>query len=248
MNILLVDDEQLARARLQRFIENNELGQVVAQASNGLEAIEAVEQFRPDVVLLDIQMPVMDGLEAAQHLSQLDVPPAIIFTTAYDEYALQAFDVQAVGYLLKPIRQDDLKTALSKLNKLNKVQTRALTQDQCRSHISAKTHSGLELVPIENIILFRADHKYISVFYKSGHSHGKELGELLIDEPLKDLEEEFNGVFSRVHRNALVNLKSIIAFEKQEDGGYALRLAGFDELVPISRRHVAGVRKLVKGL
>jgi two-component system response regulator AlgR len=244
MNILLVDDEQLARARLQRFIENNELGQVVAQASNGLQAIEAVEQFRPDVVLLDIQMPVMDGLEAAQHLSQLDVPPAIIFTTAYDEYALQAFDVQAVGYLLKPIRQDDLKTALSKLNKLNKVQTQALTQDQCRSHISAKTHSGLELVPIENIILFRADHKYISVFYIKGDSNG----ELLIDEPLKDLEEEFNGVFARVHRNALVNLKSIVGFEKQEDGGYALRLSGFDELVPISRRHVAGVRKLVKGL
>lgn len=248
MNILLVDDEQLARARLQRFIENNELGQVVAQASNGLQAIEAVEQFRPDVVLLDIQMPVMDGLEAAAHLSQLDVPPAIIFTTAYDEYALQAFDVQAVGYLLKPIRQDDLKTALSKLNKINKVQIAAINQSQCRSHISAKTHSGLELVPIENIILFRADHKYISVFYKNAQPDNKKLGELLIDEPLKDLEEEFDGIFARVHRNALVNLKSITGFEKQDDGGYALRLAGFDELVPISRRHVAGVRKLVKGL
>lgn len=240
MNILLVDDEQLARARLQRFIENNALGSVVAHAQNGLEAITAVEQFRPDVVLLDIQMPVMDGLEAAQHLSQLDVPPAIIFTTAYDEYALQAFDVQAVGYLLKPIRQDDLKTALTKLAKINKVQVAALNQDQCRSHISAKSHQGLELVPIENIVVFRADHKYISVFHTNG--------ELLIDEPLKDLEDEFNGVFARVHRNALVNLKSIVGFEKQEDGGYALRLSGFDELVPISRRHVAGVRKLVKGL
>lgn len=244
MNILLVDDEQLARARLQRFIENNELGEVVAQAENGLEAIEAVENFRPDVVLLDIQMPVMDGLETAQHLSQLEVPPAIIFTTAYDEYALKAFEVQAVGYLLKPIRQDDLKTALGKLNKLNKIQISALNQEQCRSHISAKTHNGLELIPIENILLFRADHKYISVF----HSNGSELGELLIDEPLKELEEEFEGIFVRVHRNSLVNLKTIIGFEKQDDGGYALKLNDFEELVPISRRHVAGVRKLVKGL
>lgn len=240
MKILIVDDEALARSRLKRFIETHDLGDVVSEAENGLEAIEQVEKFGPDVVLLDIQMPAMDGLEAAQHLSLLDTPPAIIFTTAYDEYAVQAFDVQAVGYLLKPVRADDLKTALGKLNKINKVQAQALNTDQSRSHISAKTHQGLELIPVENIILFRADHKYISVF----HSHG----ELLIDEPLKDLEEEFSEIFVRVHRNSLVAIKAISGFEKQDDGGYALKLNGFEELVPISRRHVAGVRKLVKGL
>ena len=240
MNILIVDDESLARARLSRFIETANLGTVLGEAQNGIEAIAAVEKLGPDVVLMDIQMPGMDGIEAAQHLGQLDTPPAVIFTTAYDEYALQAFDVQAVGYLLKPVRAEDLKTALSKIKKLNKVQTQALQEGHRRSHISAKTHQGLELIPIENIVLFRADHKYISVFHK--------MGELLIDEPLKDLEEEFEGEFVRVHRNALVSVKSIIGFEKLDDGGYALRLNGFDELVPISRRHVAGVRKLVKGL
>jgi two-component system response regulator AlgR len=240
MKILVVDDESLARARLCRFIETAELGDVVCQAQNGIEAIEAVEKFAPDVVLMDIQMPGMDGLEAAQHLSQLDTPPAIIFTTAYDEYALQAFDVQAVGYLLKPVRVDDLKTALSRLTKINKVQAHALNKSPRRSHISAKTHQGLELIPIENISLFRADHKYISVFHK--------LGELLIDEPLKELEDEFEGEFVRVHRNALVSIKAISGFEKVDDGGYALRLTGFDEAIPISRRHVAGIRKLVKGL
>jgi two-component system response regulator AlgR len=240
MNILIVDDESLARARLSRFIETANLGTVLGEAQNGIEAIAAVEKLGPDVVLMDIQMPGMDGIEAAQHLSQLDTPPAVIFTTAYDEYALQAFDVQAVGYLLKPVRAEDLKTALSKIKKLNKVQTKALQEGHRRSHISAKTHQGLELIPIENIVLFRADHKYISAFHK--------MGELLIDEPLKDLEEEFEGEFVRVHRNALVSVKSIVGFEKLDDGGYALRLNGFDELVPISRRHVAGVRKLVKGL
>jgi len=240
MKILVVDDESLARARLCRFIETAELGDVVCQAQNGIEAIEAVERFAPDVVLMDIQMPAMDGLEAAQHLSQLDTPPAIIFITAYDEYALQAFDVQAVGYLLKPVRLENLKAALSKLKKINKVQANAINNSPSRSHISAKTHQGLELIPIENVILFRADHKYISVFHK--------LGELLIDEPLKELEDEFPNEFIRVHRNALVAIKSISGFEKQDDGGYALRLTGFDEPIPISRRHVTAVRKLVKAL
>ena len=240
MKILVVDDESLARARLCRFIETAELGDVVCQAQNGVEAIDAVEKFSPDVILMDIQMPGMDGLEAAQHLSQLETPPAIIFTTAYDEYALQAFDVQAVGYLLKPVRLDDLKTALSKLKKINKVQAQAINSSPRRSHISAKTHQGLELIPIENVILFRADHKYISVFHK--------LGELLIDEPLKELEDEFEGEFVRVHRNALVSIKAISGFEKLEDGGYALRLRGFEDAIAISRRHVAAVRRLVKGL
>jgi len=189
---------------------------------------------------MDIQMPGMDGIEAARHISQLDTPPAIVFTTAYDDYAMQAFDVQAVGYLLKPVRLDDLKQLLEKLNKLNKVQVQALNKGQQRSHISAKTHNGLELIPIENITLFRADQKYISVFHKHG--------ELLIDEPLKDLEEEFENQFVRVHRNALVSVKAICGFEKMDDGGYAVRLHGFDERVPVSRRHVAAVRKLVKGL
>ncbi|MFT7109516.1 MAG: two-component system response regulator AlgR [Psychrobacter glaciei] len=240
MKIIIVDDEPLARTRLIRFINNAQLGEVVSEAGNGIEAIQEIEKFAPDVVLMDIQMPAMNGLEAAQHISQLDTPPAIIFTTAFDEYAIQAFDVQAVGYLLKPVRLEELRNALSKLGKLNKVQAQSLNGNSCRSHISAKSHQGLELIPIENIILFRADQKYISVFHK--------LGELLIDESLKELEDEFEGVFVRVHRNALVAIKAISGFEKNDDGGYLLTLNGYDQQIAISRRHVAGVRKLIKGL
>ena len=189
---------------------------------------------------MDIRMPVMDGLEAARHLADWQTPPAVIFCTAYDEFALQAFDVMAVGYLLKPVRLDDLKGALSKLNKINKAQAISLNKQNMRSHISVKTHQGMELVPVENVSLFRADHKYVSVF----HTHG----ELLIDESLKELEEEFAEFFVRVHRNALVNIKGITGLHKVEDGGYALSLNGYGESVPVSRRHMAAVRKLLKGL
>jgi two-component system response regulator AlgR len=238
MNVLIVDDEELARSRLQRFVETTELGRVIAVASNGKQAIEAVEKYMPDVVLMDIQMPTMDGLEAARHIAQFDTPPAIVFCTAYDEYAIEAFNVQAVGYLLKPVRLDDLKTAFSRLNKINKAQAVSLNAENSRTHISAKTHQGLELIPIEHVLLFRAEQKYISVIHQNG--------EVLVDEPLKELEEEFADKFIRVHRNSLVRKTVIVGFEKIEDGSFSLRLNGHDELVPISRRHVAEVRKLIK--
>lgn len=240
MKVLIVDDEELARSRLQRFVETGQLGEVIALASNGVQAIEAVKKYLPDVVLMDIQMPTMDGLEAARHLAQLDTPPAIIFCTAYDEYAIEAFNVQAVGYLLKPVRQGDLKAAFSRLDKINKAQAQALNHEQSRTHISAKTHQGLELIPLEHVVLFRAEQKYISVIHQNG--------EVLIDEPLKELEEEFAEQFIRVHRNSLVRKTAITGFEKIEDGSFSLRLAGFKDLVPISRRHVAQVRKLLKAL
>ncbi len=240
MNILIVDDETLACARLQRFVETAQLGQVMAQAHNGVEAIQKVEQLQPDVVLMDIQMPLMDGLEAARHIAQLDTPPAIIFCTAYDEFAIEAFNVQAVGYLLKPVRQEDLKDAFARLEKINKAQALSLNKQACRSHISAKTHAGLELIPVDNIQLFRAEQKYIAVIHQNG--------EVLIDEPLKDLEEEFVDKFIRVHRNSLVRKTAIQGLEKCDDGSFVLRLHGVKESVPVSRRHLAEVRKCLKAL
>lgn len=240
MKILIVDDEDLARIRLQRFIDKAQLGDVIGEASNGVQAIELVEKFLPDVVLMDIQMPKMDGLEAAKHISKLDTPPAIVFCTAYDEYAIEAFNVQAVGYLLKPVRQDDLVSAFASLKKINKVQAINFKDQESRTHISAKTHQGLQLIPIEHVVLFKAEQKYISVIHKGG--------ELLIDEPLKDLEEEFEQDFIRVHRNSLVRKSMITGFEKIDDGSFSLCLNGYPDLVPISRRHVAEVRKLIKAL
>ena len=244
MNVLIVDDEALARARIHRLL--NQIGDFTAihEAENGKEAVELVEKLSPDLVLMDIQMPLMDGIEAARHMSELETPPAIIFCTAYDEYAIEAFNVQAVGYLLKPVRTEDLKQSLNKLSKINKVQAKELTKDERRTHISTRTHSGLELIPVENIRLFRADQKYVSVF----HSYADEKGEVLIDESLKVLEEEFSGLFERVHRNSLVAVRHIVRLHKNEEGGHWLELDGLSEPVPVSRRHLAGVRKLLKTL
>lgn len=246
MKVLICDDEPLARQRLSRFIENMEGYEVVSEAENGAEAIEKVNRFDPDIVLLDVRMPGMDGIEAANHLSSKEEPPAIIFCTAYDEYALEAFRVDAIGYLMKPVRSEDLKAALDKASRLNKSQIRGLNRaareegSRRRSHISAKTHKGIELVPVEDIRYFRADQKYVSV------RHSK--GELLIDETLKNLEEEFGEAFVRIHRNSLVAVKYLNGMELDSPGHYQVKLKGIDDRLVVSRRHIAALRKVMQNL
>ena len=204
MRVLVCDDEKLARDRLSRLVSDLEGMEVTGEAANGREALALVQEQRPDVVLLDIRMPDMDGLEAAAHLSKSEHPPAIIFCTAYDEHALQAFKVHAVDYLLKPVSRDDLSEALKRARGINKVQLAALDEEvhpagSRRKHISARTHKGIELVPVDDVRFFMADQKYVTVRYGEG--------EVLIDETLKELdivtlqglrrEEHFADVLAR---------------------------------------------------
>ena len=242
MRILLVDDESLARDRLRRMLEGDATHEVVGEAGNGIEAMQQTQSLKPDLVLLDIRMPGMDGLEAARHFLELDEPPAVIFCTAYEEHAIQAFDLQAVGYLLKPVRKNDLIVALEKTVKLNRAQLRALQSgdEARRSHISARTHKGIELISVSEIRFFQADHKYVTVCYDGG--------EVIIDDTLKELETEFGDTFVRVHRNALVARNHIEALDKQSDGQVRIRLRGVEPTVEISRRHLPGVRKIIKKL
>ncbi|MEZ5538791.1 MAG: LytTR family DNA-binding domain-containing protein [Pseudomonadales bacterium] len=248
MNILIVDDEKLARDRLARLIEKSEQHCVVGEANNGYEAIEQVEKLQPDIVLLDIRMPGMDGLEVARHLTKLDNPPAIIFCTAYGEHALEAFQTQAVGYLLKPVKAEQLLTALNtaiKPNRAQLVQISASTQPEvstkktaARQHISASTRHGLVLLPVSEVRCFIADHKYVTVYHTKG--------ELLIDDPLKDLEEEFGDRFVRVHRNALASIAHVQSMEKKSEGHYLLTIQGIDFKPAISRRNVTQLREQLK--
>ena len=161
MKVLIVDDEQLARERLARMVRALEGYTVVGEASNGLDALKQAQDLEPEVVLLDIRMPGMDGLESARHLAELAEPPAVIFCTAYEEHAVQAFDLQAVGYLLKPVRSENLGAALAKAQRVNKAQLLALGEQdaQRRTHISARTRRGIELIPVEDIRYFQADQK-----------------------------------------------------------------------------------------
>ncbi|MEJ2419576.1 MAG: LytTR family DNA-binding domain-containing protein [Exilibacterium sp.] len=241
MDVLIVDDEPLARNRLSRMVEKLNGCRVVAQADNAEEAVDAVRDHDPDVVLLDVHMPGEDGLSAAHKISELGDPPAIIFCTAFDKYALDAFDTEAVGYLLKPVKQEQLEAALVKAKKLNKVQLAVLSERRPpanqRSHISAKTRRGVELIPLDDIRFFIADHKYVTVYHLGG--------ETLIDDTLKELESEFADLFVRIHRNALVAVKHIEGMERAAQGHYQIRLRGVEEKPVVSRRHVAKLRELL---
>ena len=240
--ILLVDDETLARDRLRRLLEDRPEHEVVGEAANGIEAVAIANETKPELVLLDIRMPGMDGLETARHFLELEEPPAVIFCTAYEEHAIQAFDLEAVGYLLKPVRRDNLFAALDKSVRLNRAQLVALQSqdDSRRLHISARTHRGVELISVDDICYFQADQKYVTVRSIDA--------EVIVDETLRELEQEFEAQFVRVHRNALVAKKYIDGLVKDSDGRLRIRIKHSDEEVEVSRRHLPSVRKVIKTL
>jgi two-component system response regulator AlgR len=242
IKVLIVDDEQLARDRLARMVAGFDDYDVAGEAANGIDAVRQAATLQPEIVLLDIRMPGMDGLEAARHFVEIEEPPAVIFCTAYEEHAVEAFDLQAVGYLLKPVRKDNLESALRKAQRVNKAQLAALSDnnDQRRSHISARTRRGIELIPVDEVRYFQADQKYVTVRHNDG--------EIIIDETLRELEDEFGDQFVRIHRNALVAVRHIVGLDRSSDGHYQIRLKDVGESLDISRRHVAGVRKFVKKL
>ncbi len=241
MKVLIVDDERLARERLIRMVGALPEYGVVGDAASGSEALEKIENLDPDIVLLDIRMPGMDGLSAGERISKLPSPPAIVYCTAFSEHALDAINVQAAGYLLKPVRRDALQDTLAKIGKTNKVQLASIETNKdkkVRTHISAKTRRGIELVPLSNVCFFQADHKYVTVRHEGG--------ELLIDDTLRDLEDEFGERLVRIHRNALVMTDHLEGLERDVRGHYQVRLKGIDEKLDVSRRHVSGLRRLVQ--
>ncbi len=247
MRVLICDDEALARDRLARFLRDVDGYQVVGEAENGEDALAQADRLEPDVVLMDLRMPVMDGLAAAERLAGRHMPPAVVFCTAFEEHALAAFQVQAVGYLLKPVRKEQLLEALAKAAQVNRAQLAAIreqtdesTRPPCRSHITAKTHKGIELIPLDDVRYFLADQKYVTV------RHGK--GEVLIDETLKDLETEFGSRFIRIHRNALLALDFLDGLELVAPGQYQVRIKGIDERLMVSRRHLPELRETMHKL
>lgn len=244
MNILIVDDEPLARQRLSNILKNMDGYAPCGEAANGNEALQLAQQLKPDIILLDIRMPGMDGLEAAQHLNNMSKPPAIIFTTAYSDHALEAFETHAVDYLLKPIKEERLNEALQAATRLTRPQLQELKnpsdENSIRSHICVKVRGSLELIPLERIRYFLADHKYVTL-RTDDHEH-------LIEESLKSLEEEFSQLFTRIHRNALIADQYMTGLEKNNDGHCVVVIQDIEERLEISRRHLPYVRKKIKTL
>lgn len=239
MKVLVVDDEKLARDRLRELLLEIGDHEVVGEAMNGTEALEKLPALNPDILLMDIRMPGMDGLEAAMHLMGMENPPSVIFTTAYDQHALDAFEVNAVDYLLKPIRKDRLAKALSKAGKLTLQQLHDVNQGQeepiVRTHISVHLRGNIRLVPVSEILYFLADSKYVTV------RTAKE--EHLIEDSLVNLEREFGVGFLRIHRNALVSTDYIEGIEKDPTGTWRVVLKGLEKKLAVSRRHTVAVRR-----
>jgi two-component system, LytTR family, response regulator AlgR len=244
MNILIVDDEPLARQRLSGLLQNLNGYQPCGEAANGNECLQQAQALKPDIVLLDIRMPGMDGLEAAHHLNRLSKPPAIIFTTAYSDHALEAFETHAVDYLVKPIKQERLEEALLAAKRLTRPQLQELKSPDneltVRTHICIKVRGSLELIPVEDIRYLMADHKYVTL-RTIDHEH-------LIEESLKSLEVEFGNIFTRIHRNALVADQYMSGLEKNNDGHCVVIIKDIEEKLEISRRHLPHVRKKIKTL
>ena len=247
MKILIVDDEKPARDRLRQLVDDLGDHAVVGEAGNGAQALALTTELQPDVVLLDIRMPGMDGIETAHHLNALDEPPAVVFATAYDEYAIDAFDARAIGYVLKPVRRERLERALNHAERLTARTLNELSTESGlagrRNHVCARVQGELRLIPLDDIRCFVADQKYVSVHHRGGRN--------LIDDSLKSLEEEFAADFVRIHRSALVKVNEIDRFEKQSDGKTRVLLRGdsqesADTLI-ISRRHVADVKRRLRG-
>lgn len=244
MKTLIVDDEDHARERLRSLIE--EIGEgyeVVGEAENGSQALQFCQIHRVDLVLMDIRMPGVDGLQAAAALAEEEVPPAVIFVTAYEEHALAALENQAVDYLLKPIRKARLVKALGKVAAVTRPQLdRLQAMEPVASepdYISASFRGGIQRFSIDEIIYFQADNKYVVARHKEGDA--------LLEVSLRGLETRFSNRFVRVHRNALVAKNRLTGLEKDPDGRCYATLLESDKRLEISRRHLAEVRRLLKG-
>lgn len=238
LRVLVVDDEPLARERLSHLVEELPSVDLAGVAASGEEALLLAGRLRPEVVLLDIRMPGMDGLETAHHLARMPEPPAVIFTTAFEQHALAAFDAQAAGYLLKPVRPDKLKEAIERARRPTRAQLARIAEGTggARTRIAVRTRDQLRLIPVADISCFIAEQKYTTL----RHAGGEEL----IEESLKTLEGEFAGQFVRVHRNSLVAVAHIERIERDSSGRQIVRLRGGATL-PVSRRLATEVLRRV---
>jgi two-component system response regulator AlgR len=245
LRVLVVDDEAPARRRLRQLLDDCAAAMpltVVGEAGSGREALDLLHAVAADLVLTDIRMPDMDGLELARHALKLLRPPAVIFTTAYQEHALDAFDVNAIDYLLKPVRVPRLLAALQKVPTMKPLTAATLEAlpAGARRFLSITERSRVMLVPIEDIVYLKAELKYVTIRTVQR--------EYLLEEALTKLEEEFGLRFVRVHRNCLVARDFIRGFERrvtdEGDAHWEVLLRDVAETLPVSRRQQSVVREI----
>lgn len=234
LKALIVDDEPHARARLAALLRELHQVEVIGEAGDAVETLALLEHIAPDILYLDVRMPGMSGLELARHLARLPAPPAIVFTTAYGEHAMEAFEAEAVGYLLKPVRKEKLAAATERAQRLSARQVAAVAAPEPRAHLPVRHREGIRLLRVEDIICLLAEQKYTTVRHTGGDD--------LVEDSLRQLETEFGSRFIRVHRGALVNRDFLEGVERREDGSYVARVRGLEEPLPVSRRLASELR------
>lgn len=247
IKILLVDDEPPALRRVQDLLDDIAATvrlKVIGTATNGLTALDFLNNRPADVVITDIHMPEMSGLELARHMHRLHHRPAVIFCTAYDQFALEAFEVHAVDYLLKPIRRERLEDALQRASALNQTKVETLQQidRKARQYFSVSERGRIRLIPVDSVIFLKAELKYVTLRTREG--------EFLLEESLTLLETEFGERFVRIHRNCLIARAALIGFERGHDEGDAHWLAvlnGVPDKLPVSRRQAHIVKAFRHG-
>jgi two-component system, LytTR family, response regulator AlgR len=242
LRVMIVDDEVLARARLRTLLGDCKTSVVtaVSDAANATQALELLRRQRFDVVLLDIHMPGADGLTLAQTLRSLPQSPLVVFVTAHAEHAVQAFELEAVDYLTKPVRLERLQQSLQKVERLT-LMNKGPDLDSPEEVLVIQERGRTERVPLSEVIYLKAELKYITVRTLATR--------YILDGSISDLEEKYPTQFMRIHRNALVARRALRALEKhfdpQEGEGWAVRLNGVDELLLVSRRQLGAVREVI---
>ncbi|MCK5876304.1 MAG: response regulator transcription factor [Candidatus Marithrix sp.] len=229
---IIVDDEPLARRRLLALVNEIGIATIVAEADNGKDALRVFELYQPDVVLLDIHLPEIDGMQIAKQLISKQPSPIVIFTTAYSEHALEAFEKQAIDYLVKPIRKERLEQALKRAYNF------LPNQSTARTHISYFKRGEKSLIAVNKIYYFLAQENYTMLCWQEG--------KVLISETMKDLEQEFTGQFLRIHRRFLVSINQIEALVKEKNGHFHIKLRDISETLEVSRRQLPTVNKFLK--
>lgn len=244
LKVLVVDDEALARSRLRTLLGDcvAPAARVAAEAADAVQAMTALQRELFDVVLLDIRMPGLDGLALAQTIAALPQPPAVVFVTAHSGHAVQAFELEAMDYLTKPVRLERLQQALQKVERLAK-SGRALKPDSSDEMLIIQDRGRTERVPLAEVLYLKAELKYITVRTASRS--------YILDASLSELEERHAGQFMRIHRNALIARHAVRALEKhfdpEEGEGWAVRLNGIGEVLAVSRRQLSAVREAIVG-
>lgn len=236
IRILIVDDEPPARARLTRLLGNIEECELVGEAESGTRALQLIPELKPDLVLLDISMPGIDGMALAATLQSMDPAPAVVFCTAWPDRALAAFDRDAVDYLVKPVRLERLQTAVAKARRYQAGPAQAAREDS--GYLRATVGGRTTLVPLDEIYCLVAEDKYTTVHFQ----HGK----TVVNDSLVVLERRFPEHFMRVHRGALVAPGCIRGLQKAAGGRTVLTLEGTDFRPEVSRRQLSAVRRFIR--